>query len=772
MCRNRRLSDLLLLFALTLAFGQLAPAQSNQVIYADALQPGWENWSWATVNPNASSPVHGGTKSISVLADGWEALFFHNNTPLDPAAVTNLSFWIHGGASGGQPLVVQAILGGNGVASGTNLPALTANAWQFHSIPMSRLVPPGQTQIDGFWIQNGSSSTQPVFYVDDVQLTFGVTTPATNSSVIAAVDAAANVHPINPEIYGVAFASSNQLKELNVPLNRSGGNTTTRYNWQLNCDNRGADWYFQSISSGSATAGAATDEFITDSKAAGAAPMLTFPMLGWVAKLGPGRSKLASFSIAKYGPQTENDWQWFADAGNGISTAAGNPYITGNDPNDANVAAGTNFHAGWVSHLTNRWGPATNGGLRYYILDNEPSIWHSTHRDVHPVGATMREVLTNSVNYARMIKAIDPHALTLGPEEWGWSGYFLSGFDQQWGPSHGWTGYPDRATNGGWDYLPWYLDQMRQQSVAAGKRLLDVFTVHYYPQGGEFGSDVSPAMQLRRNRSTRSLWDTNYTDETWIADKVKLIPRLKSWVATHYPGTPIGITEYNWGPDNHINGATAQADVLGIFGREGLDLATRWVVPATSTPTYNAFKMFRNYDGNKSTFGQLSVSATAPNPDNVAIFAAKRTNDGALTIMAINKTLSGSTPFAMSVTNFSGTGTAQIWQLTSANVINNLPSLTYTGGMVSNTLPAQSITLFVLPATMPFTLRAGTNHPVGQLEFWLNGQAGQTYVLLASSNLTNWQAVSTNTLSSNSFRYVVPKTNAAMNFYRSKLSGT
>jgi len=31
-----------------------------------------------------------------------------------------------------------------------------------------------------------------------------------------------------PEIYGVAFASSNQLKDLNVPLNRSGGNTTTR----------------------------------------------------------------------------------------------------------------------------------------------------------------------------------------------------------------------------------------------------------------------------------------------------------------------------------------------------------------------------------------------------------------------------------------------------------------------------------------------------------------------------------------------------------------
>ena len=104
--------------------------------------------------------------------------------------------------------------------------------------------------------------------------------------------------------------------------------------------------------------------------------------------------------------------------------------------------------------------------------------------------------------------------------------------------------------------------------------------MHYYPQGGEFSDDVSTAMQLRRNRSTRSLWDPNYVDETWIDDKVQLIPRLKGWVNTYYPGTQIGITEYNWGAESHINGATTQADILGIFGREGLDLATRWTTPA------------------------------------------------------------------------------------------------------------------------------------------------------------------------------------------------
>ena len=91
--------------------------------------------------------------------------------------------------------------------------------------------------------------------------------------------------------------------------------------------------------------------------------------------------------------------------------------------------------------------------------------------------------------------------------------------------------------------------------------------MHYYPQGGEFGNDVSTDMQLRRNRSTRSLWDPTYKDETWINDYVKLIPRIKEWVSSYYPGTLTGLTEYNWGAEDHINGATAQADVLGIMGR-------------------------------------------------------------------------------------------------------------------------------------------------------------------------------------------------------------
>jgi len=516
-----------------------------------------------------------------------------------------------------------------------------------------------------------------------------------NAPVIISVDASKDRHPISPLIYGVAFASAAQLSDLNVPLNRQGGNGTTRYDWMSNSSNRAADWYYESIGETSATPGEFTDTFIGDSASGGAYAMVTVPMIGWVARLGSGRSQLASFSVSKYGPQQSTDY-WMPDAGNGVRSNG--TEVTGNDPHDANQPADSAYQLGWLQHLLARWGSAASGPLRYYLLDNEPSIWHATHRDVHPTGASMDEIVGRMIDYAGRVKSVDPAALVAGPEEWGWSGYFYSGYDQQWGAAHGWNGpFPDRAAHGNQDYIPWLLDQIRMNDQRNGRRLLDVLSVHYYPQGGELGDDVSSAMQLRRNQSTRSLWDPAYVDPTWINDKVQLIPRLHRWADTYYPGTKIAITEYNWGAEGSINGATAQADILGIFGREGLDLATRWTTPDAATPTYKAIRMYRNYDGNHSTFGDVSVNASGMDVDRVAPFAAVRSSDHALTIMIVTKTLINDTSATVTLAGFVPAGSiVQRWQLDSSNTIRRLPDLP-AGTSISITLPRQSITLLVVP---------------------------------------------------------------------------
>ena len=248
------------------------------------------------------------------------------------------------------------------------------------------------------------------------------------------------------------------------------------------------------------------------------------------------------------------------------------------------------------------------------------------------------------------------------------------------------------------DYMPWLLKELNAREQATGTRLLDVFTFHLYPQGGEFSDDVTPAIQRLRNQSTRVLWDPAYRDTSWINDVVRLIPRMRELVATYYPGRAIGLTEYNWGAEQHINGATAQADILGILGREGIDLAARWTTPPSASPVYKAFQMYRNYDGKRSTFGDTRVRLTnSANADNLAAFAAERSSDGALTVMIVAKDLSGAAPVSFPRRIRAG-AKAQVWQLTAANAIRRMEDLALASGRAHRpTVPAPSITLVVIP---------------------------------------------------------------------------
>jgi hypothetical protein len=521
--------------------------------------------------------------------------------------------------------------------------------------------------------------------------------PQLNPPVTVTVDAALNRHPIDPRIYGVAFATPSALANLGVTLNRWGGNAVSRHNWATSTTNRAKDWFFENIPdtvAGDGSNGESADAFIGPTLAAGAQAVMTIPMMGLLPK---DRQVRCGFSIAKYGPQNSNDWQWQPDCGDGRPVGQPNGRILNvNDPADTSAVYPTSHQGDWMQHLLDTWGTANAGGVRYYALDNEPSLWSFDHWDVHPSGSTYDEVWGKMAEYGALIRAKDPGALITGIEEWGWSGYFSSGLDQENGDG------ADRAAHGNADYGEWLLQQARIHEETNGQRILDIASLHFYPQSGEFSNDVSAAMQERRNRSTRSLWDTTYVDESWIGGtgidggKVRLIPRLREWVNRNYPGTLIGITEYNWGAESHINGATAQADILGIFGREGLDVGIRWVSPPDGTPAFNAFRMYRNYDGLQSRFGDVSVSATGTDPDQISTFAALRSSDRKLTIMIVAKNLTDSTPVTVNLQNFTPTGNAERWQLDAANVITHVMPDAPLGPI---TVPAQSITLLVIPGT-------------------------------------------------------------------------
>jgi hypothetical protein len=179
-------------------------------------------------------------------------------------------------------------------------------------------------------------------------------------------------------------------------------------------------------------------------------------------------------------------------------------------------------------------------------------------------------------------------------------------------------------------------------------------------------------------------------------------------------------------------------------------------------------KMYRNYDGDLSTFGDTSVLAGGPNPDNVAVFASQRSADGALTIMVVSKYLTGSTPLVLNVTNFQGNGTAQVWQLNASNAIAPLGDLTYSNGMLQTTVATPSITLLVLPPSSTLSLGPGAARTDGQFAFSVSGEIGRTFVLQSSTNLLQWAPYSTNTFAGSSVPFLLPGGVGAQ-FYRAVL---
>jgi alpha-L-arabinofuranosidase len=230
---------ILTLMLCCLALPAIARAQTADTVYTDALVNGWTNYSWATVNFSNTSPVQAGSDSISVSAGPYQALYLHQ-AAFNSSLYGNLVFWINGGSSGGQLLQVQATLDGN-AQTVVSLPALAANSWQEVSIPLSSLGVANQPDMDGFWIQDRSGTTQPTFYVD----TITITAQPPPSAVNVTVNAADTVRTVDARHFGLNTAVWDSLLDTSVTtglltgmgvgsLRFPGGSLSDDYHWATN----------------------------------------------------------------------------------------------------------------------------------------------------------------------------------------------------------------------------------------------------------------------------------------------------------------------------------------------------------------------------------------------------------------------------------------------------------------------------------------------------------------------------------------------------------
>jgi hypothetical protein len=584
-------------------------------IYDSGLKPGWQDWGWGAHDLSA-----GAAKLNMSQYGGW---ILHH----DPVSTRfgALVFRVHAPSSAGRFLEVRLAAG----EKDESFPALEIgpehsrslpDGWSEIYVPWQDINPTGAA-FDRITIRAKVPVASDLISFDKVALTkydaaaakiAALTGPV--RSVKLSAQCSAKGHTISPYIYGVA----GDVGDLNATIRRAGGNRTTRYNWQLGATNAGKDWYFENTNDGDYT------QFFRDCRAQHVASARTVPTIGWVAK----DSSTFGFPISVYGKQHAFD-PYRNDAGDGTRSDGGE--IQPKSPTQTSVEAPPESIQRWVTAITQQDAKTQTRSVSQYILDNEPSLWSVNHRDVHPDPLTYDELLDRTIRYGTAIRTADPHAQIAGPAEWGWTAYFYSAKDAKIGVSL----RPDRRAHGDVPLLPWYLAKVREHDQATGIKVLDVLDVHFYPQGqGVYGGNSDPATAALRVRSTRSLWDPSYKDESWINDSVRLIPRLKEWVAQNYPGLLISIGEYNFGGEQHISGALAEAEALGRFGALGLDYAYYWTVPPKNSPAYWAFRAFRNFDGKNGHFLERSVDTQMDS--DVSLFASRDESGKHMVLIALN----------------------------------------------------------------------------------------------------------------------------------------
>jgi hypothetical protein len=493
--------------------------------------------------------------------------------------------------------------------------------------------------------------------------------------------------PISPLIYGYNFASG---EPENYTVIRAGGDRLTCYNWETGASNGGSYMGYVNDNnlimgfpaSQQVIPGIVLTKFQDNAVANHYYSIVSLQLGGYVAGDMLG-------GVSTHPPS--NRWKESRIyKGSALSLTP-------------NIADGFVSMDEMVNMLINKYGlSSTATGVKAYDMDNEPDIWSGTHGMMHPVGVTCAEILSKNKIAAGMIKSLDANAEVFGPVLSGFQGYYNLGNATDWNSVKG--------TNT-W-FISYYLQQMKAASDSAGKRLLDVLDLHWYPEAQDtvtnqrivlnpLDDPSAASSRIARMQSLRTLWDARYYERSWISQYyhsyLPLLPKLQAAITANYPGTKLAFTEIDYGGGTDISGGIAIADMLGIFGKYGVYCSTLWA----SMDEYSAaaYRLYRNYDGAKSTFGNTRVKASTSDSVNSSIYASLQGND--LHIILINKKLTDGLTAAITLTAPIEYISGRAWAFKDGNstITETAPITAITGGSFTVTVPALSVSHLVLKSS-------------------------------------------------------------------------
>ncbi|MCX4257336.1 MAG: glycoside hydrolase [Oscillospiraceae bacterium] len=493
---------------------------------------------------------------------------------------------------------------------------------------------------------------------------------------------------ISPYIYGVNNGAD--LNSVSAKSIRLGGNRMSAYNWENNMSNAGSDYYhtsdmylitdipdeFKRVPGGPALALSSEAQTHNISYT-----LLTLQMLGYVTSSKRGRVTAENAATSDYWVEVRNRKD---------SELSLEP-----DKNDGAV-----YTDEYLNYLSDKIGKSDSAtGIKAFALDNEPALWKHTHSLVQHGDLSCSELIVKSAELASVVKEADPGAEVFGPSLFGYSA-----FDS-------FAGAPDwqklKADNGYRWFIDYYLDEMKKAGNSSGKRLLDVLDIHYYTEAkGECGErscshyDNDGCIKARLD-SVRSLYDENYRENSWITDTgaefFPLLPNIQQSIDNYYPGTKLAFTEYNFGGGDHISGAVAEADMLGIFAEYGVYFAAIWSFE-NNQYQLSAINMFTNYDGNGSGFGDTLVKSEYENGDISVYSSTDSENDGTVKIIVTNRSLYDEMPVEISISSDNAYENAEVYSLYGDSAeIRAMPAVEkIEGNSFGYVIPPLSVTEFVV----------------------------------------------------------------------------
>jgi hypothetical protein len=553
--------------------------------------------------------------------------------------------------------------------------------------------PTGTTDID-----TGRTNGPAYFYVVSAVNTAGESANSTEASatpVHVAADVTITVNPaqnkpISPWIYGINSYGGVTAPPL-LTVDRMGGNRWTAYNWETNASNAGSDFLYENDNflSSSATPAEAIRPTIVADQSAGLASIMTVQLQGLVSADESGPVSVTS-------PPDLTRFKAVVDKKGSAFTIT--PVTT-----DANVYM-DEFVWAMDQKIPGIFG-ASPALPTFISLDNEPELWNSTHLEVQGATAvTSDNYITKTIALTQAIKDQFPDAVIFGPVHYGFQGIY------------NWQGELTGATPTGANWFPdKYLTAMKTASTTYGKPLVDVYDFHWYPEIYDTsntritdmsGTTLTAAQVQLIVQGPRDLWDPTFNDDNnhnpWIFQElgstpIQILGRLQTKINAEFPGTGLSITEYEAGGWNHIAGTIAQADMLGVFGTQGLFAANLWPPGGTYDYALAGFRAFRGFDGAHASFGDTSLAATSSNVQKVAVYASlDSTTPGRVVFVAINRSTSS---LVTAITGQTLSGTATVYQMTATSASGQVPvhpvlvgTMAASGSTLTITLPALSVT--------------------------------------------------------------------------------